>query len=85
MEAGIGVVDVPANSTQGGDATGTAGDGAAGATQKMQKLFLEDEESDDGMGDFEAEIKKDREAVAAAEQEIKDEAKVKGEAAGGGA
>jgi hypothetical protein len=65
VEAGVGVVDVPASA--GGGASGVGGAGGGGGantgeegevqTVKIQKLYVEDEESDDGMGEVEEEAR----------------------------
>ena len=54
-EAGIGMVDVPATAAAN-DGTAAAG-GEGTTTQKVQKLFVEDEESDDGMAEVEEETR----------------------------
>jgi hypothetical protein len=57
VEAGVGIVDVPATGDAGGR-TGVANTAEEEVpTTKIQKLYVEDEESDDGMGEVEEEAK----------------------------
>jgi casein kinase II subunit beta len=71
MEAGIGMVDAPvpdpAIATAGSGSTTDAAEGSANTLPaKIQKLYVEDDESDDGMAEVVEEARLERERVAAA-------------------